>query len=248
MGRAAFIPSLLLLLIVDATANDWPVHSADKAGTRYSQLTQINRENVTDLKRAWTYRNGEMQRRGAAYALSMEQNIPILVGGQLIVCTPFNRVIALDPATGEERWTFDPELRMDFEMPSNYACRGVAQWVDPEADDDAICQHRLLFGTNDLRIFAIDATSGQRCPQFGDNGEVRTQAGEAQAYAGEIRFLMPPAIINGVAVFGSASSDYGRAYGISGKVRAIDARSGHTVWEFDPIPKAATDPAAGDLG
>ena len=239
--RLATVLSLLLMAdVIRAADNDWPVHGADNAGTRYSALDQITRNNVAALEPAWSYRSGEMQRRGDAFALSMEQNIPILAAGKLIVCTPFNRIIALDPASGEEIWFFDPEIALDFEAPANYGCRSIAQWVDETADTDKVCRRRLVFGSNDLRIFAIDAVTGQRCPGFGDNGEVQTTLEKPQSYAGEVRYLMPPGIINDIAVFGSASSDYGRAYGIGGKVRAFDVRTGRLAWEFQPRP---SDPA-----
>ena len=230
--------------IMSATfAQDWPVHGGDKAGTRYSVLDQINKDNVESLEVAWTYRSGEAERRGAKFALSVDQNIPILAAGNLIVCTPFNRIIALNPATGEENWYFDPNVSMDFAGDAHYACRGVSYWVDDRVHASTKCKHRIIFSTNDLRIFAIDAKTGQRCSDFGDNGEVRTEPDKQQLYRGELRYLMPPAIIGELAVFGSALPDYARADGIRGSVQAFDVRTGQKVWHFEPIPKDADDPA-----
>ena len=148
-----------------------------------------------------------MTRRGEKFAQSKDQNIPVTVAGNLVVCTPFNRIIALDPATGQERWIFDPDVSMDLQPPAPYACRGVAPWHDDRVDGNAACRDRILFGTNDLRIFAIDARTGQLCPDFGANGWISAPASKPQAYAGEIRYLMPPAIINDTLVIGSAIMD-----------------------------------------
>ena len=98
----------MFTLTFDGTSQDWPVHSGDKAGTRYSPLDQINRNNVEKLEVAWIYSSGEIQRRPDKISQSVEQNISILAAGNLIVCTPFNRVIALDPGSGKELWVLIP--------------------------------------------------------------------------------------------------------------------------------------------
>ena len=235
--------SLLSMNSVHAVDQGWPVHGATPEGTRYSSLTQINRSNVDDLEIAWRYQTGEMSRRGEKFAQSKDQNIPVTVAGNLVVCTPFNRIIALDPATGQERWIFDPDVSMDLQPPAPYACRGVAPWHDDRVDGNAACRDRILFGTNDLRIFAIDARIGQLCPDFGANGWISAPASKPQAYPGEIRYLMPPAIINDTLVIGSAIMDSHRFDTPSGKVQAFNVRSGVKLWEFDPIPKDPNDPA-----
>ncbi len=247
------MPSLLIKIVVgicvlqaiNVTALDqgWPIHGATQEGTRYSSLTQINRENVGDLEIAWRYRSGEMSRRGDKFAQSKDQNVPITVAGNLIVCTPFNRIIALDPVSGEERWVFDPEVSMDLQPPAPYACRGVAAWHDESTDEKELCHDRIIFGTNDLRIFAIDAHSGLQCSRFGNNGWISAPASKTQAYPGEIRYLMPPVIIKDIFVIGSAIMDSHRVDTHSGKVQAFDVRTGMKIWEFDPIPKDSQDPA-----
>ena len=240
--------SMLSMSLVHAVDQGWPVHGATPEGTRYSPLTQINRSNVDDLEIAWQYRTGEMALRGEKFAQSKDQNIPVTIAGNLVVCTPFNRVIALDPASGRERWVFDPDVSMDLQPPAPYACRGVAAWVDDSVDEDSACHTRVIFGTNDLRIFAIDARTGQPCPEFGGNGWIAAPANKPQAYTGEIRYLMPPAIINDTLVIGSAIMDSRRFDTPSGKVQAFSTRTGARLWEFDPIPKDPDDPAMATWG
>ena len=127
--------SILQTELASALDQGWPVHGATAEGTRYSSLLQIDRQNVGDLEIAWRYRSGEMRRRGDKFAQSKDQNIPITVAGNLIVCTPFNRVIALEPSSGEEVWVFDPDVSMELQSPAPYACRGVAAWHDDTKED-----------------------------------------------------------------------------------------------------------------
>ncbi len=234
------------LLAVPAHAGEagWPLYGGDAAGTRYSPLDQITPENADKLEVAWVYHTGEIARRGPkATAYSSVQNTPILVDGSLIVCTPFNRIIALDPATGRERWVFDAGIKLDLEVP-HYNCRGVTQWTDPDAPADAACRKRILFGTNDLRLMAIDARTGKPCAGFGTAGAVPVPAVlPADARKGEARIVAAPVVVNGVLVTGTIVLDNQRENAPLGTVFAFDPRSGALRWTFDPIPRDPTDPA-----
>ena len=247
------ICGLLAVLILGSlnsvNAGDWPVHSGDKKGTRYSLLKQITPDNVDELEVAWRYRTGEKERRGEkAFEQSKDQSIPLLVAGNLIICTPFNRIIALDPASGNERWVFDPDIPLDLVEPTTYGCRGVAYWRDENSTDEAPCHERLLFGTNDLRMFAIDAKTGKRCREFGDGGVVDLPPSKPELYRGEVQYAFPPIVINGVVVLGSTIGDNQRIDTPSGKVQALSAKTGEKLWEFEPIPRSAADPAFATWG
>jgi len=111
----------------------------------------------------------------------------------------------------------------------------VAHWRDESAAVDAPCRDRLLFGTNDLRLFAIDADNGKRCPDFGIDGEITLPPSKPEMYRGEVQHMMPPVLVNGVAVLGSAIGDDHRVDTPSGKVQAFDARTGARVWEFETL-------------
>jgi len=243
------MPLLLVLLlgvIYCAAADTWTHYGADAGGSRYSSLATINRDNVSDLDVAWTYRTGESKRRGDKSGFQTFQNTPILLppeaGGSLIVCSPFSRIIALDPATGRERWFFEPEVPLDFWMP--YNCRGVSVWTDPEAESDEMCASRIIVGTNDARVIAIDSRDGKRCEGFGSNGEVPLEIAQEHVIRGEVKITSPPVVVNGVIVVGSFVRDMLRVEAPSGKVRAYDARTGALLWSFDPVPKDPSDPAA----
>jgi quinoprotein glucose dehydrogenase len=222
----------------------WAYYGGTQDGIRYSSLDQITRDNVEDLEVAWIYHSGEMERRGPDLITnSSTQTTPTLVAGSLMICTPFNRLIALDPATGKERWVFDAEMDLNHELPFQYNCRGVTGWENPAADATAACRHRVFMGTNDERLFAVDAKTGKRCADFGSNGEVSVTQERPLQFAGERKLTSAPVVVNGVVVVGSAVMDNLRTDAPLGTVFAFDAVSGKALWSFDPIPRETGDAA-----
>src|SRR5690349_5517015 len=154
----------------------WEHWGGDAGGTRFSSLNQITPGNVDRLIRAWTYRTGDLDHRIAAVAGRIKfEATPLLIADSLILCTPFNEVIALDPGTGAQKWRFDPKLS-DNQRPANrYTCRGVAHWTDESAPPHAACRSRIFTGTNDARLIALDALTGRPCDGFGRDGEVKVE-------------------------------------------------------------------------
>ncbi len=229
-----------------ASAEEWSYIGGTQAGARYSTLTEINRDNVAELEIAWVYRTGELQRYGEALESSQAfQDTPTIVAGALIICTPMGRLVALDPASGSERWVFDP--KMDLKQTGGHfmpRCRGVTQWIDTSAPAGAHCRHRILYGTWAFRVYAVDAQDGQPCAEFGDQGMVAFAAGRPLDADEFIQISSPPVIAGDIVVIGSAISDSSRADEPSGKVRALDVRTGALRWEFDPAPRDPDDPAA----
>src|SRR5262245_60546151 len=130
---------LAAAVTIAATAG-WPQYGADAGGSRYSTADEITVQNVTGLRRAWTYHTGDSARRDPALMKRIKfQTTPILANDALVFCTPFSEVIAVDPATGHEKWRFDPRVATDRRPANRYNCRGVAQWRDPAAADGAAC-------------------------------------------------------------------------------------------------------------
>lgn len=224
--------------IADPSDTAWSDWGATPAGTRYSDADSITPQNAKRLKRAWTYSTGEVTRRSEAMlANSSAETTPILAAGSLVTCTPFGRVVALNPATGEEKWAFDANIDDSFTIPNQYMCRGVVQWQDPLATAGEHCAHRILYATVDLRLLSIDAYDGQRCEGFGDQGEVRVVPDVPLQHKGELKLASPPAVVGDVVAVGSMVLDNVRYNAPRGVIRGFHVRTGEPVWQFDPIPR-----------
>lgn len=233
-------------LALQAVPDDfsWTAYGGDPGHTRFSPIRQITKDNVGHLQTAWTYDTGENERRGRWARHGKFQATPILAAGHLVFCTPFGRAVALDPATGAERWVHDAGLVFPDRVPGErFACRGLAQWRDPQAAEGAPCRLRLFMATTDRRLVALDAADGRLCADFGDGGELRIDLDRPELDESELQFTSAPAVVGDVVVVGSASGDNGRAFGPDGTVRAFDARTGAARWIFDPVPRAF-DPVA----
>jgi len=251
-GNAKRRPALLALALLLASGGgaaafedgEWPAYGRDAGGSRFSPLAQITRDNVAQLEVAWSYHTGE-----AADAARLQpknatlETTPILVDGTLYFCTSFTRVVALDPETGAERWTFDPGIDRAARR-GDLACRGVSHWRDDAADPAARCAARIFFGTGDGELIALDARTGLPCADFGQGGRVdlkRSLRGTLKP--GNYTITSPPAIVGAVVVIGSAIGDNQRSDEASGVVRGFDARSGAQRWSWDPVPQDPADPA-----
>ncbi len=226
---------------------DWKAVGGSAGQSKYSPLAQITQNNVGRLEVAWTYRTGEMKRRGAAMQGSKFEATPIIADGKLVFCTPFNRVAALDPATGREIWTFDAEIDVSVRPANGFNCRGLASWTDSRAQAGAMCAQRLFMATSDRRLFAIDARTGARCTDFGKNGELVVVPLEETHGKWEVHINAAPAVVGDVVVVGSSISDSRFAAVPSGKVRAYDPRSGALKWAFEPVPGAEGKTGAGNV-
>lgn len=222
----------------------WPANGRDVQGSRYLPAAGINRENVGRLAPAWTYRTGETGRRFATKKEVAFEATPLVVEGVMYVGTPLGRVIALDAATGRERWVFDPRIDRDVTY-GDFASRGVSMWLDESAPVAAPCRRRIFVATAQSQLVALDARNGKVCAGFGASGFIDLVAGlrlppfERQAYS----MTSPPVIVNGLVVTGSSIADNTRPDTPSGEVRAYDARSGQLKWSWDPIPQDPADPA-----
>ena len=221
---------------------DWPHYGGDRGGNRFSQADRITAANVTRLAPVWEYRTGDMTTRADYMNQTATQGTPILVNDALVFCTPFNEVIALDPASGAQRWRFDPGIDLGQDPANQFVCRGVTHWRD--ADAMGMCADRIFMGTNDARLIAIDAATGSRCTGFGTDGEVRIDPGMPLLWPGEFQITSPPVTVGDTVVVGSAIGDNARVVAPVGSVRAFDARTGSPRWEWDPIPRRADKPAA----
>lgn len=218
----------------------WPDFAGNKSGNHYSPLNQIRGENVAQLELAWVHRSGDFSAGGDGRAPTSFQAVPLVVNELLYYCSPYQRVFALDPETGEERWSFDPKLRaVGSGGPYPLSCRGVSYWQEASPVAGRACQKRILYGTKDSELLALDADTGRPCSDFGEGGRVALRAGIDEAGdtpAWEYYPTSPPLILGDLVVLGALVADQLRVDAPSGVVRAFDARSGRLVWAWDPVP------------
>jgi quinoprotein glucose dehydrogenase len=259
MYRSADTPllALLLALLVLLTvgmpriaaaqspdASDWAYYGGDQFGTRFSSLAEIDRSNVKSLRVAWTYHTGELGNDLARAGKLTFEATPVLAFGSLYLETATNIVIALDPATGKERWRHDPHI----DRRQNYTeatARGVSVWEDPTPGKTGPCARRIFTGTLDARLIALDAMTGQPCADFGRNGEIDLTQGIRILSKPDYVVTSPPAVFNNFVIVGSAIGD-NRAVDLErGTIRAFDAITGAQRWAFDPIPNSPDHPGAG---
>ena len=234
----------MVLFPLLANAQTWEHYGGNPSGHKYSPLTQIHRGNLQRLRVAWTFHTGDVSDGQHEWPFrSAFEATPLYVAGTLYFPTPFNRVIALEPETGRQLWAFDPQLdkKRGYNLLTH---RGVAHWTDGRTDGRTDGQQRrILYGTQDGRLFSLDATTGRPDPAFGTAGVVDLRVGMADGFDGRAYGMTsPPTVFENLVICGSWVSD-GEPRGPSGDIRAFDVRTGKLVWRF-----ATADPAsfAGD--
>jgi quinoprotein glucose dehydrogenase len=228
--------SFVLILTSVLGQTDWPTYGRDPGGQRYSALTQINPGNVTKLVRVWTYhmkpasaaaRAGETNPspRGRRRGAPESEATPLVVGGVMYLTTAYNRVVALEPETGNPIWQY--EVKGD-----SPATRGLEYW-----GGGGQASPRLFFGTTEGRLIALDARTGQPVQEFGKGGEVNMKAGVMNSYDDAFYGLSsPPSMYKNLVITGAHTQET-PSLGASGDVRAWDAITGKMVWEFHTVPR-----------
>jgi quinoprotein glucose dehydrogenase len=243
-GSGHALPAALLALLAAAPltaapADDWSHYGQDAGGARHSPLTQITPGNVATLKKLWTYHmrppgvvadpfpgaNAElMRRRSTGFAAS--EATPLVVKGVMYVSTPYRRVVALDAATGREKWVYELPGR---DQPST---RGVAYWPG-----DAKTGARIVFGTRAGLLIALDAATGKPAAGFGSDGTITLKTTEVMnGFKAPLGMSSPPAIYKDLIITGTRVQEM-PVKGAAGDVRAWDARTGALVWTFHTVPR-----------
>lgn len=230
---------------------DWPSYGRTEGGVRYSPLAQINDGNVKNLQVAWTYRTGDFRTENDS-AETTNEVTPIKVGDKLFLCTPHQYLDALDPATGKRLWRYDPQLKADKTF-QHLTCRGVsyhdagnterfpASLAKAGGAASSACPRKVLLPTNDGRLVAVNADNGQKCGDFGDNGEIDLQKSMPHAYPGGYNPTSPPVVTATTIVIGGSVTDNFSNKEPSGVIRGYDVRTGELKWVFDT---GAEDPNA----
>ena len=246
-AEAGALPEATAADLVDpAMAADWPAYGGTYAAQRYSPLAEITPANVDKLERAWVYHTRDLPAAGKGDDNYGAETTPLKVGDSLYLCSAKNILISLDPATGAERWRFDPKVPDEW-IPYTAACRGVAYYAVPGAAPDSLCAARVIEGTLDGRLVAVDARTGRPCPEFGANGQVDIKAGMGPVFPGLVSITSPPTIVRGVIVTGHQVLDGQQRNAPSGVIQGYDAVTGAKRWAWDMMhPEWAKDPPPGE--
>jgi quinoprotein glucose dehydrogenase len=224
----------------DNSAGEWTAYGRDAGGSRYSPLAEIDRSNVNRLKVAWTYRTGAAGIETRLKNKAAFEATPIMVEGTLYLSTPYSKVIALDPVTGSEKWTYDPKVDLTRGY-SEVTSRGVSTWAGRSRGTN----RRIFIATMDARLIALDARTGEPRRDFGAGGQVdlSRDVNVNPDDRGDYQVTSPPAVIGDLVVVGSSLGDNRGVELERGVVRAFDARTGRLKWSWDPIPQDPSDPA-----
>jgi len=219
----------------------WPTYGGDAGGQRYSTATEINRGTVAHLHPVWTYHTHALDSHIAGTHAAAFETTPILFHGLLYLTTPFDEIIALDPATGTGRWRYQPHLAQ-LEDGDITTSRGVATW---DGGGTGPCSARIFVGTDDAQLIAVDAATGKPCEDFADHGSIDLRAG-LTGLARAFHITSAPTVLGDVVVVGSSIPDNIAVNMARGTVRAYDVQTGRQVWTWEPIPwGAAQNPSTG---
>jgi glucose dehydrogenase len=231
LKNRTFAAILCSLTVPALSQSDWPMYGYDYSSTRYSPLRQINTRNVQRLTPAWTYhmkKDGPQSRSAGAASKGggrrSSEATPIEVKGILYMPTPYSTVIALEPETGKELWTYALDR-------GRAAGRGVAYWAG-----DSQTPASILFGTSDGRLISLNAQTGKPTAGFGVSGAVDIKSDVLNGFA-QARFDLtsPVMIYKDLAITGGQVQESPGA-GASGDTRAWDVHTGKQVWRFHSVP------------
>ncbi len=220
---------------------DWPTFGADPGGQRYAPLAQINTVNVTKLARVWTYHmkpvdaappsaeSGSPGRGPRRRSNPESQAVPLVVNGVMYLTTAYRRVVALEPETGKRLWEYAVKS-------GSPATRGLEYWAG-DAQSQPPIGPRLLFGTSNGDLIALDARTGQPATGFGAGGIVDMKVGVMNGYDQVPYGLSSPPIMYKSLVITGSHTQESPMLGSSGDVRAWDAKTGRLVWTFHTVPR-----------
>ena len=209
----------------------WAAYSGSKDGLRYSSNDQINAGNVTKLEVAWTYSSNDKDPDNR----SQNQCNPIMIDGILYGTSPRLKLFALNAATGEVRWEFDPATKDTAALKDKYAYykvnRGVVYWQDENGNDK-----RILYSTGS-RTYAIDAIKGEPITSFGKGGFIDLSEDldrEEGTFNPFVVSTTPGVVYQDLLIIGHRVSESADA--APGHIRAFDIRTGERKWIFHTIP------------
>ncbi len=238
------------LVVVAQSGNqegEWPSYAADAGSTKYTDLSQIDRNNFSDLEIAWRWQSIDADLDFEALLGSDEevgfgrlQATPLMIDGVLYTLTALNQVVALDAASGDSIWSYDPRVYLSgpSNSPLGFHHRGVAWWSDGD-------ESRVLTTTNDGYIISLNAETGELDPAFA-GGRIDMTDGIPRAerdvldYTGAqpLGGVSPPSVVGDVLVVQHITSNRPRFKERPPTwIRGYNIRTGELIWTFHTIPQ-----------
>lgn len=238
---SAILASAMAVITGSAFAADWPSYGGDNGSRKYSELDQINASNVAELTTAWIWESPDNATVAENIANENYRAVPagfkatpIVIDGMMYVPSSFGRVVAIDAATGMEKWVFDTEAWASG-RPANlgYNSRGVGYWSSEG-------KSRVFFATNDANLWSIDALSGLPDLNFGDGGKIDLSLGLGRDIdKRQYGVVSPPLVTNDIVVVNSIINDGPNTKEMPpGNVRGFNPHTGEVIWMFETIPQA----------
>jgi quinate dehydrogenase (quinone) len=243
---AANPPDGLTPVAPGAEQKNWEHYGNTPGGSRFAALDQINRDNVSKLRVAWTYHTGDTPISPGGNGAE-DQETPLQVGDRVFLCTPHNNVISLDADTGKQIWKAEINAKSSVWM----RCRGLAYFdvnaplQQPTAPGStpatpasvaaaAPCQRRILMNTIQAELIALDADTGAFCPDFGTKGRVDLKVGMGDAPDPNYVLTSAPTLAGTTVVVGGRVADNVSEDMPGGVMRGFDVVTGELRWAFDP--------------
>jgi|TARA_Y100000310_G_scaffold337351_1_gene424208 quinoprotein glucose dehydrogenase len=241
------IPGLLLLLAIAAAISvpgctreskvegQWQHHGGDHASSKYSGLDQIDADDFSQLAIAWRWRSADHRLdQSELYYTGDYRATPLMVGDSIYTATSHGQVVALNAASGEELWLYDPQsYKKGRPVVQPLQTRGIEFWRDGEVE-------RIFIATPGKQLISIDIRTGLPDPQFGNSGIVDLN-GDLGPGDFDLNYMSngaPPIAVGDTVIVGSKLFDYSMTNNSPpGHVRAYDARTGRLKWRFHTIPR-----------
>ncbi|TQS73986.1 pyrroloquinoline quinone-dependent dehydrogenase [Rhodobacteraceae bacterium] len=219
----------------------WDSFHGQLNAQKYSPLTQITADNVGDLEKVWDIYTGDVSDGSGDVPATVWSATPVFANDTLYIGTPFYRILALDPATGEEKWSFDSKSRLEALTQPALKNRGVAYWQAKTPEGDAPCQKIVYLGTMDAQLFAVDADTGAQCEGFADNGVLDVNQWNTTNNRWPLSMLQPPTVVGDHLIFGWAGKDWAFEQAPPGSVFSVNAQTGELEWTFETLPTEMRD-------
>jgi quinoprotein glucose dehydrogenase len=228
------------LAMAAAGDGNWTEYNGDKAGSRYLAGGKVNAQSVKSMKVAWRWAmpDNKIWQDNAELRTWVNQSTPLAIDGVLYSSSPMAMVSAIDGKTGRTLWTYDPKAYIEGTPPNlGFISRGLSYWADGE-------DKRILVGTGDGYLIALNAKTGKPIDSWGDKGRIDMTKGLRRFVDRSLVALTSPPIVCGNTIVPSLAVLDSFAVGRApmknhppGDIQAFDIRSGKRVWHFEQPPQ-----------